>query len=197
MRREGLRRHPPQGRILYLYVVDAESRLEGVVPTRRLLLGLPDQPVAEIMVRRVVALPARTTCWRRASSSSTTASSPFPWSMINGTCSASWTSSCTPTRPLSSMMGGWRRPVPAPWRTGRRGRDRSPLGSFRRLPLAGLQPRGRHPGGVLLQCLQGRVEPWVALAFFIPVVLNLAESVSSQSVSLALQVLTGSRRRGR
>ena len=31
----------------------------------------------------------------------------------------------------------------------------------------------------------------VALAFFIPVVLNLAESVSSQSVSLALQVLHG------
>lgn len=31
----------------------------------------------------------------------------------------------------------------------------------------------------------------VALAFSIPVVLNLAESVSSQSVSLALQVLHG------
>ena len=37
---EGLRRHPPPGRILYLYVVDDEGRLEGVVPTRRLLLGL-------------------------------------------------------------------------------------------------------------------------------------------------------------
>jgi Mg/Co/Ni transporter MgtE len=31
----------------------------------------------------------------------------------------------------------------------------------------------------------------VALAFFIPVVLNLAESVSSQSVSLALELLHG------
>ena len=31
----------------------------------------------------------------------------------------------------------------------------------------------------------------VALAFFIPVVLNLAESVSSQSVSLALHLLHG------
>ena len=31
----------------------------------------------------------------------------------------------------------------------------------------------------------------VALAFFIPLVLNLAESVSSQSVSLALQLLHG------
>jgi magnesium transporter len=33
----------------------------------------------------------------------------------------------------------------------------------------------------------------VALAFFIPVVLNLAESVSSQSVSLALHALQGAR----
>ena len=33
----------------------------------------------------------------------------------------------------------------------------------------------------------------VALAFFIPVVLNLAESVSSQSVSLTLQALHGQR----
>jgi magnesium transporter len=58
---DGLRRHPPQGRILYLYVVDDKGRLEGVVPTRRLLLGSPEQPVAEIIVRRVIALPARTT----------------------------------------------------------------------------------------------------------------------------------------
>src|SRR5262249_19324710 len=57
----GLRRHPPRGRILYLYVVDDAGRLAGVVPTRRLLLASLEQPVAEIMVRQVVALPARTT----------------------------------------------------------------------------------------------------------------------------------------
>ncbi|MFI5460559.1 MAG: CBS domain-containing protein [Isosphaerales bacterium] len=53
---DGLRRHPPQGRILYLYVVDDQGRLEGVVPMRRLLLGSPEHPVAEIMVRQVIAL---------------------------------------------------------------------------------------------------------------------------------------------
>ena len=37
---DGLRRHPPQGRILYLYVVDDQGRLAGVVPTRRLLLAV-------------------------------------------------------------------------------------------------------------------------------------------------------------
>src|SRR5438105_15959938 len=42
---ESLRRDPPQGRILYLYVVDDAGRLEGVVPTRRLLLSTPEQTI--------------------------------------------------------------------------------------------------------------------------------------------------------
>ena len=58
---EGLRRHPPRGRIIYFYVVDAEDRLQGVVPTRVLLLNPPDKPIAEIMVRGVIALPAEAT----------------------------------------------------------------------------------------------------------------------------------------
>ena len=41
--------------------MDDQGRLAGVVPTRRLLLAAPEQAVAEIMVRQVVALPARTT----------------------------------------------------------------------------------------------------------------------------------------
>src|SRR5262245_40365915 len=56
-----LRRHPPPGRIIYFYVADDDGRLRGVVPTRRLVLSPPDRPVAEIMVRPVIALPARAT----------------------------------------------------------------------------------------------------------------------------------------
>src|SRR5262249_37314927 len=50
---DSLRRHPPQGRILYLYVMDDQGHLEGVVPTRRLLLAAPEQAIAELMVRNV------------------------------------------------------------------------------------------------------------------------------------------------
>jgi magnesium transporter len=46
-----------ESRIVYFYVLDEEGRLQGVVPTRRLLLSPPSTPVSEIMVRRVVALP--------------------------------------------------------------------------------------------------------------------------------------------
>src|SRR5579871_6645969 len=58
---EELRRQPPRGRIIYFYVVDAEGKLQGVVPTRRLLLSPGDQPLADIMIRRVIALPATVT----------------------------------------------------------------------------------------------------------------------------------------
>src|SRR5208283_556723 len=56
-----LRRHPPPGRIIYFYVVDEEGRLCGVVPTRRLLLHAPEKPLGEIMVRKMITLPARAT----------------------------------------------------------------------------------------------------------------------------------------
>jgi magnesium transporter len=56
-----LRRHPPPGRIIYFYVVDDDNRLQGVVPTRRLVLSAPETPLADIMVRNVITLPAEAT----------------------------------------------------------------------------------------------------------------------------------------
>lgn len=40
--------------ILYLYVVDDEGRLEGVVPIRRLVTAQPDRPCGDLMVRNPV-----------------------------------------------------------------------------------------------------------------------------------------------
>jgi magnesium transporter len=52
-----IRRHPPQNRIIYFYVVDDDDRLQGVIPTRRLLLSELDTPLSAIMVRDVVTIP--------------------------------------------------------------------------------------------------------------------------------------------
>ncbi len=49
------------GKIIYFYVADADGRLAGVLPTRSLLLGQPDQRIADLMVRRVVAIPQQAT----------------------------------------------------------------------------------------------------------------------------------------
>jgi magnesium transporter len=43
--------------IFYFYVIDQDDRLVGVIPTRRLLISRGDQLLSEIMVRRVVAIP--------------------------------------------------------------------------------------------------------------------------------------------
>jgi magnesium transporter len=48
-------------KIVYFYVVDAEDRLVGVVPTRRLLTAPLGSPLAEIMVPKVMTIPATAT----------------------------------------------------------------------------------------------------------------------------------------
>ncbi len=44
-------------RVVYFYVVDAEDRLVGVLPTRRLLMGAPDARIDALMQRKVISLP--------------------------------------------------------------------------------------------------------------------------------------------
>lgn len=48
-------------KIVYLYVVDDEDRLVGVLPTRRLLMSEPHATVQSIMLRRVVTIPITAT----------------------------------------------------------------------------------------------------------------------------------------
>ncbi len=43
--------------IVYIYIVDGEKRLTGVVPTRALLASRPERPLGEIMQGDVVAIP--------------------------------------------------------------------------------------------------------------------------------------------
>jgi len=58
---ETIRREGVGERVIYFYAVDERKRLLGVVPTRRLLTaGLATQ-LREIMVPRVIALPAEAT----------------------------------------------------------------------------------------------------------------------------------------
>src|SRR5437867_13367912 len=58
---ERIRREGVGERVIYFFAVDADQRLVGVLPTRRLLTSPLDAPLREIMVRRVVAIPASAT----------------------------------------------------------------------------------------------------------------------------------------
>ena len=58
---ERIRREGVGERVIYFYAIDEEQRLVGVVPTRRLLTAPLETALREVMVRRVVAVPAKAT----------------------------------------------------------------------------------------------------------------------------------------
>src|ERR1700736_2833260 len=58
---ERIRREGIGERVIYFFAVDSDKRLVGVLPTRRLLTATPESRLRDIMVRRVVAIPAKAT----------------------------------------------------------------------------------------------------------------------------------------
>ena len=52
-----LRKLRLNNRVVYFYVTDKDNRLVGVVPVRRLLMASPDAPVSSIMIKEVVSVP--------------------------------------------------------------------------------------------------------------------------------------------
>jgi magnesium transporter len=190
-----LRAHPPGGRIIYIYVVDDAGRLEGVVPTRRLLLAAPDQTIAAIMIRQVVAMPAHTTVLEACEFFIQHRFLAFPvvdaQKRMLGVVDVELY-----TDELSQFDVGRARDDLFQLLGVQAGatRDDSPAGAFRRrFPWLGCNLAAGILAAFLSSVYKDELNRVVALAYFIPVVLNLAESVSSQSVSLALQMLHGGR----
>src|SRR5260370_14706656 len=86
-----IRNHPPEGRVIYFYVVDDDNRLHGVVPTRRLLLSPLDRDVSDIMVREVITINQQATVLEACEFSLCTGSCLFPWWTRTAAASASST----------------------------------------------------------------------------------------------------------
>jgi magnesium transporter len=51
---EELQKHDLREQIVYLYVVDEQDRLAGVVPVRRLLSSNPETKISSIMISNVI-----------------------------------------------------------------------------------------------------------------------------------------------
>ena len=58
---ERIRREGVGERVIYFFAVDPDKRLVGVLPTRRLLTSPLETKLSDVMVRRVVAIPAKAT----------------------------------------------------------------------------------------------------------------------------------------
>jgi magnesium transporter len=194
-----MREQPPQGRIIYFYVVDSDGRLEGVVPTRRLLLSPLETPVADIMVRQVIALPVDATVLDACEFFILHRLLAFPvvdkerrligvidvdlyTERLNHAGGDQDDTDVRGSDDLFQLIG-----VHVA-----RARQTSPLAAFRgRFPWLLCNLTGGLLAALLSWVFEAELQRVVALALFIPVVLALAESVSTQSVSLALQVLHG------
>jgi magnesium transporter len=48
-------------RIIYFYIISDEGQLAGIIPTRRLLTSMPHRPIADIMITNVVKISHRAT----------------------------------------------------------------------------------------------------------------------------------------
>jgi magnesium transporter len=192
---EAVRCNPPTDAILYFYVVDDDDRLQGVVPTRQLLLNPPERLIAEIMVRKVVALPDHATVREACEFFAIHRFLALP--VVDAqrrllgvldvhlyTEELGLISDAEQRDNLFQALGV---------HAGQRG-ESSPTGAFlRRFPWLICNLAGGIFCALLASLFEAQLQRVVALAMFIPVVLNLAESVSSQSVSLTLHLLRGQR----
>lgn len=188
-----IRDHPPAGRIIYFYVVDEKDHLKGVVPTRQLLLNPPDKSLGDIMEKEVVTIRNEATVLDACEIFVFHRLLAFPVvdkeQRLMGVVDVYlYTDEIRDIErregndELFQLIGVHITDARQP----------PPLAAFRiRFPwlLANIA------GGIMAAFLAGvykaELQKVVALALFIPVVLALAESVSIQSVSLALQVLRG------
>ncbi len=186
-----VRQHPSPGRIVYFYVVDREGRLKGVLPTRRLIMTAPDQPLNGIMVQKVIALPAEATVGEACEFFILHRLLAFPVvgadQQLLGVVDMELyldeighLEDVTNRDHLFQLIGVHVAQA----------QEGSPWAAFRsRFPWLGCNIAAGILAAFLSGVFEGVLNRVVALTFFIPVVLNLAESVSSQSVSLTLQVL--------
>ena len=182
---------PPEGRIIYFYVVDDAGRLEGVVPTRRLLLSGDATPIRDVMVRRVIGIPSTATVLEACEFFLLHRLLAFPvldeerrlLGIVDVdlyTAELADLDRREDTDDLFQLIGVHFQ----------ESQQASPLLAFRsRFPwlIANIV------GGIVAAFLSGlfaaELQKAVSLALFIPVVLALAESVAIQSVSLSLQML--------
>lgn len=188
-----IREKPPESRIIYFYVIDDKDQLKGVVPTRRLLLSDPDQPISKIMVTGVITIPCTATVLEACEYFMLHRLLAFP--IVDGDMRVI---GVIDVEMYTEELNDIER---------REGNDElfqligvhldaikqgsSVVAFSSRFPWLIANIAGGLMAAFLSGYFEAELKKAVALALFIPVVLALAESVSIQSVSLALRVMTG------
>lgn len=192
-----IRREGVGERVIYFFAVDSEKRLVGVLPTRRLLTSPLESSLRDIMVRKVVAIPATATVLDACEFFVLYKFFAFPvideHRHVVGVIDVSL---------FAEEMLGEREEQPRPASPVRD--DVFEVLGFHLEQIRGASPwrafRFRFPwllvtvtAGTICAILAGAFEATLArslvIAFFLTMVLGLNESVSAQSMSVTIQML--------
>jgi len=174
--------------IVYIYVVDSEKRLTGVVPTRALLASRPERPLGEIMQGDVVAIPDWATVLVAAEYFVSQRFLAFPVVSASGELVGQ-----VDVRVFTDeVVGHAKRSFDDIFQIigvhATQGRTVW-LGFRDRFPWLLTNVTGGLLCAVLVSQYERLLDAAVVLAFFLPMVLALAESVSMQSATLTLHNL--------
>jgi magnesium transporter len=193
-----LREEPVGERIVYFYVTDAEGRLVGVVPTRRLLLSDPWTRVGEVMVHPVFAVAETERIGAALEMLAARRLLALPVTDERGRlCGVLDVTSFAPTlfdlerrdiaEEIFQLMGL------------RIEQERNKTLWWvlkNRFPWLLMNIGSGILAAFIAEVFGTALKTVVAVAFFIPLVLTLAESVAMQTVTMSLQSLHLARQRG-
>jgi magnesium transporter len=193
-----IREHGAAQQIIYFYVVDAEQRLVGVLPTRRLLLAAPDARLQDIMISRVVTIPESATVLEACEMFVMHKFLAFPvvtaerrlMGVINVAMFSQFTEEAlgmterAHVEELFERIGFHVAEV----------QTASPFKAFRlRMPWLAATLGGGICCALISGCYEATLTSRIILAFFLTMVLGLSESVSAQSVTVTVETLRGRR----
>jgi magnesium transporter len=188
---ETLRSRGESSDVLYLYVVDDDTRLVGVVPVRALLSATPDTTLEHLMLRDVVAIPDWATVLIAAEYFVSKKFLAFPVVNGDGVLVGQVDVSVFTDDVISHARRSFDDIFQIIGVHATRGRS-AWSGFLDRFPWLLANVAGGMVCAWIASQYEGLLDAVVVLALFIPVVLALAESISIQSVTLTLQGLHSS-----
>jgi magnesium transporter len=196
-----IRREGVGERVIYFYAIDDQDRLVGVVPTRRLLTASLEKPLRQIMVPRVVAVPASATILDACEFFVLYKFLAFPivdeQRRVVGIIDANlFAEEILEAGETESRQVGTATPHLSPEFFEALGfhieriRGASPLRVFRfRFPWLLVTVTGGTLSAILAGFFEATIAHSLVLAFFLTMVLGLNESVSMQSMSVTIHAL--------
>jgi len=181
--------------IIYFYALDAAGRLAGVVPTRRLLTAPREARLADIMVRRVVAIPDTATVLEACEMFVLHKYLAFPVVDAERRLVGVVNVSLFADEVLDlSEREQWEAAFETLGLRVAEVLSASPVRAFRlRLPWLGATLAGGLGCALLVARHEGTLATSLVLAFFLTLVLGLGESVAAQSVTVTVQALRARR----